>query len=207
MNKFLGLFFATLCVSAAAAAQDSPGMDSSSPYAFAISFNLPALAAAPPSTDSRGPRFGDYRWQAGFEYSYVRVSKDFFGKSASMNGINASLAYFLDDSFAIEGETTPTFGHSGGSGAHFLFYGGGVRIARRKGGRFEPWLHALVGGARFSPPTVPGTNSIAYEAGGGLDWSVYPQLSFRVQGDWIGTRLFNTTQNNIKTAVGIVIHF
>lgn len=182
-------------------------MNSFSPNVSTATFSLATPVAVPSSSDSRGPRFDGYHWQVGFGYGFVRISKDFFGKSLSMNGINASLAYFLDDSFAIEGETTPTFGHSNGVAANFLFYGGGLRVARRKGGRVEPWLHVLVGGARFAPPTVPGTNSIAYEAGGGVDWRAYPQLSFRVQGDWIGTRLFNTTQNNIKTAAGIVIHF
>jgi len=34
-----------------------------------------------------------------------------------------------------------------------------------------------------------------------------PQLSFRIQGDWVRTRLFSETQNNYQVAAGVVFHF
>lgn len=210
MHKGLALFGAMLFLAATTAAQDSPAAASSSAPPSGTPLSLPAAppVAAPGGAprSSRSRNLDNSSWQLGFGYSYTRFNKYISEKSVSENGINTSIAYFFDDSLAIEGETAPGFGNTGGQGSHFLFYGGGVRIADRNGRRFEPWAHALFGGARFYP-RVTGLDSIAYEVGGGVDWRISRQFSFRVQGDWIGTRFFNTSQDNIKVAPGIVFKF
>ncbi len=207
MHKALVLLGAMLCLAATAAAQDSPGDTSSSAPALGTSLSLFAPAPTPASRPSRSGVFANSSWQLGFGYSYVRFNKFIFGKSVSLNGINTSIAYYFNDWVAIEGEAAPTFGSTGGVGSKFLFYGGGVRIADRSGRRFEPWAHAIFGGARFFPKTAASVDSIAYEAGGGVDWRFSPQFSLRAQGDWVGTRLLQATQNSLKIAAGVVINF
>lgn len=210
VQKAIALLGAMLWIAAAAAAQDSPPQTSSSTPASGTSSSSSAAAQTPARASARSSRpekFDNYSWQLGFGYSYTRFNKFISGQTASEHGINTSIAYFFKDSFAIEGETSPGTGSVGGVSSKFIFYGGGVRLADRSGGRFAPWAHALFGGARFHPRTAAGLDSVAYEVGGGVDWRLYAQWSVRVQGDWIGTRLFNTSQNSIKIASGIVFHF
>ena len=207
MRKGLALWSAMLFLAATAAAQDAPGDAWSSAPVPGSSFSLLASASAPAARSSRPGPFERYSWQLGFGYSFVRFNQAFTGQSVSLNGINTSIAHYFNDWMAIEGEAAPTFGSTGGVGSKFLFYGAGVRIADRSGGRIEPWAHAILGGARFFPRAASGTDSVAYEAGGGVDWRTTQQFSFRVQGDWVGTRLFNATQNNLKIAGGFVFNF
>ena len=207
MRKGLALWSAMLFLATTAAAQDAPGDAWSSAPAPGSSFSLLAPASAPAARSSRPGPFERYSWQLGFGYSFVRFNQAFTGQSVSLNGINTSIAHYFNDWMAIEGEAAPTFGSTGGVGSKFLFYGAGVRIADRSGGRIEPWAHAILGGARFFPRAASGTDSVAYEVGGGVDWRTTQQFSFRMQGDWLGTRLFNTTQNSLKIAGGFVFNF
>ena len=209
MHKALALLGAMLVFAAAAAAQDSPDAASSATPAPGTSLSLfaPSATPGPGSGSSRSGPFDNYSLQLSFGYSFVRFNKYVSGQSVSLNGINTSLAYFVSESLGIEAEATPAFGSTGGVGSKFLFYGAGVRFAKRSGREFEPWAHALLGGARFFPQTASSIGSVAYEAGGGVDWRAYQQFSFRVQADWVGTRFFKTNQNTIKIAAGIVINF
>jgi hypothetical protein len=43
--------------------------------------------------------------------------------------------------------------------------------------------------------------------GGGIDYKLIPAVAWRLQGDYVQTRFFNTTQNNLQLATGIVIRF
>src|SRR5713226_6466816 len=168
MRKGLALWSAMLFLAATAAAQDAPGS----------SFSLFAPASAPAARSSRSGPFERYSWQLGFSYSFVRFNQAFTGNSVSLNGINTSIARYFNDWMAIEGEAAPTFGSTGGVGSKFLFYGAGVRIADRSGGRIEPWAHAILGGARFFPRAASGTDSVAYEAGGGRGLANHAAILF-----------------------------
>src|SRR6266568_6201964 len=145
MRKGLALWSAMLFLAAPSAAQDAPGDAWSSAPAPGSSFSLLAPASAPAARSSRPGPFERYSWQLGFGYSFVRFNQAFTGQSVSLNGINTSIAHYFNDWMAIEGEAAPTFGSTGGVGSKFLFYGAGVRIADRSGGRIEPWAHRAVG--------------------------------------------------------------
>jgi len=64
----------------------------------------------------------------------------------------------------------------------------------------------------YPSPTGPTTNanSLAYEAGGGMDISYTPRFSIRLlQADWVRTGLPNATnnvQNTLRVGIGVVIH-
>src|SRR5260370_13775041 len=91
---------------------------------------------------------------------------------------------------AIEGEAAPTFGSTGGVGSKFLFYGAGVRIADRSGGHIEPWAHAILGGGRFFSRAASGTDSVAYEVGGGAGLGGPQRLFFFLARARCGTPFF-----------------
>jgi opacity protein-like surface antigen len=174
---------------------------------------LPATTSiAEPAEPSPKPRFlyggrDDYRFQLGLGFTWTRFRSQQFNASAL--GLNTSLAYYTNDWFAIEGGLSTGFAPELPNGDHvkLLFYGVGPKIAWRQR-RWEPWLHALVGGVHEQPQTASGgKNAFAVQAGGGADYRINPRLSGRLQADWIRTSLFNTSQNNFQLTGGIVIHF
>jgi hypothetical protein len=40
-----------------------------------------------------------------------------------------------------------------------------------------------------------------------LDFRLAPVLGWRLQGDYLQTRLFNSTQNNVRLSTGLVLRF
>jgi hypothetical protein len=95
--------------------------------------------------------------------------------------------------------------------ANSLFVGGGLRLALRGRGRFEPWVHGLVGMERFrfsQTATAYGSNiTLGYIAGGGADYHLNPRTAIRLEGDYVGTHLFFANQAHWQIVAGIVFSF
>jgi len=74
--------------------------------------------------------------------------------------------------------------------------------------KFRPFAEALFGGAHVSANNGVGSDtSFATALGGGLDYKIIPLVAWRFQGDYVQTRFFGTTQNNVRVSTGIVVHF
>ena len=169
--------------------------------------------SAEPAAPSPKPRFvyggrDDYRWQLGVALAWFRFQSSVFNSNEF--GMKTTLSYFLNEWLGVEGSVTGAFGGSvaGGHDAKIAVYGGGPKIAWRRE-RWEPWLHAIFGGAHEGPQVaaVTGRNSTSLEAGGGADYRWNPHLSFRMEGDYVRTGFFHQTQTNFQLAGGAVIHF
>jgi hypothetical protein len=48
---------------------------------------------------------------------------------------------------------------------------------------------------------------LATALGGGIDYRLVKLVALRLEGDYITTRFFNTTQNNIRLSTGVVLRF
>ena len=185
------------------------GVSSAPPLKTAL---LAEPASAEPATPSPKPRFvyggrEDYRWQLGLSLAWVHFNSSQFNANAI--GVKTSVAYFLNEWLAVEGNVTGAFSPStiGANHAKVLIYGGGPKVAWRQN-RWEPWLHGIFGGAHEQPQTAAGSrNTYAIEAGGGADYRWNPHLSFRAEGNYIRTGFFGQSQNNFELAGGAVLHF
>jgi hypothetical protein len=159
------------------------------------------------------PRFyygnnDDYRFQLGVGYTYVRFRSIPF--NSNLSGFHTSLAYYLNDWFALEGNAVAAFGtRVFDATSKYLLYTGGGRIAWRDPKRkYEPWMHGLVGGLHMLPQTAAGgKNGFALQAGGGVDLRYNGRLSFRVEGDYVRSQLYSQSQNSFQFGGGAVIHF
>ena len=178
-----------------------------------LSTALPAEpASADPATPSPKPRFvyggrDDYRWQLGLSLAWVRFNSSQFNANAI--GVKTSVAYFLNEWLGVEGSVTTAFSPStvGANHVKVLIYGGGPKVAWRQK-RWEPWLHAIFGGAHEQPQTAGHSrNSYGILAGGGADYRWNPHLSFRAEGNYVRTGFFSQSQNNFELAGGAVLHF
>ncbi len=77
-------------------------------------------------------------------------------------------------------------------------------------GKFTPFAEVMVGAAHIhTGGTLPGPSntSFAYALGGGLDYRLFGPVAARVEGDYLRTKFFSSTQNNLRLAAGVVFRF
>jgi opacity protein-like surface antigen len=189
-------------------------VDTSASGSFNLSPATPATAepAPLPAAPAAKPKFvwgdrDDYRWQLGLGVEFLRFRSNVF--DASIVGVNTTINYYTNSWFAIEGNLVTAFGPPLVQDDHVKYFegAGGVRMGGRRA-QFEPWVHALVGGAHMQPQTAAGSRSaLTVTGGGGLDYRVNSRLSLRGEVDYIYSRFYSQTQNNFQAAVGVVFHF
>ena len=169
-------------------------------------------ASADPPAPSPKPNFvyggrDDYRWQLGLSLALVHFNSSVINANAI--GIKTSVAYFLNEWLGVEGNITAALSPTtiGTNHVKVALYGAGPKAAWRQR-RWEPWVHAIFGGAHLQPQTAAGSrNSYSMQVGGGADYRRNPHLSFRAQGDYVRTGFFGQSQNNFELAGGAVLHF
>jgi opacity protein-like surface antigen len=168
---------------------------------------VPATPAAKPKYVVFGDR-DDYRWQLGVGVDFVHFNSAVF--DSNMVGLNTTLTYFTNSWFGVEGSVITAFGgQTFNSPNHAKIFGGagGIRIGSRRA-RWEPFAHALAGGAHLQPETAYGSRtSVMALAGGGVDFRVHARLSLRGEADWLYTAYYNQNQNNLQIVGGVVFHF
>jgi len=77
-------------------------------------------------------------------------------------------------------------------------------------GKLTPFAEIMAGvghmntGGTFSGPS---DTSFASAVGGGIDYRVFHPIAVRVEGDYVTTRFFGDTQNNLRLSTGVVFHF
>jgi opacity protein-like surface antigen len=75
-------------------------------------------------------------------------------------------------------------------------------------GKVRPFAEALFGAGHVSANNGVGSDtSFATALGGGLDYKLIPLVAWRIQGDYLQTRFFGATQNNVRLSTGIVLRF
>jgi len=194
----------------------------------AISFLLLSSAvsswAGPCKEDSEAPGIfvpdrGCFSLGIGYQYQHFNV----FGSEFHNNGYSMDFGMHLVDlvtggdgrlTLGAEAAVNAGFGgHMNGNpslDAKSLFLGAGPRIALESTSRFQPWIHGLVGleHFRFTQSSTIGSNSgLGYMVGGGVDFKITPGISWRVQGDYVGTNFQSSLQSNYSTGTGIVLYF
>ncbi|HSY90468.1 MAG TPA: outer membrane beta-barrel protein [Candidatus Binatus sp.] len=78
-------------------------------------------------------------------------------------------------------------------------------------GKITPFGEFLVGLAHISSSGsgagFPSNTSFATAVGGGIDYKIFRPVALRVEGDYLRTNFFSTSQNNIRLSTGIVFRF
>jgi opacity protein-like surface antigen len=76
--------------------------------------------------------------------------------------------------------------------------------------KFTPFVEVMVGAAHMhTGGTLPGPSntSFATAIGGGLDYRLLGPVAARVEGDYLRTTFFSSTQNNFRLSAGVAFHF
>ena len=147
-----------------------------------------------------------YRWELGVGFTYVKFRSPAI--NTGMLGLNTSVTYFAKNWLGVEGNITAAFGGTIFMNEREKYAGftGGPKIAVPKQG-WEPWVHVLVGMGRVNPQLAGvSRNGFAVQMGGGADIALRGPFAARVEGDWVHTQLFKSSQNNFQMVAGIVLH-
>ena len=192
MRKLLLLCGTILCLSITAAAQDATA---------SFDANGPATEPAAPVSfhvQDRTP------WQLGVGYQYQHFKP--VGQTIHTNGYHVDITRFFNNWIGVEGTAIMGFGSSSTNvKTKSLFIGGGPHAAINEHGRFEPWVHGLIGLEHIR--TALGTSGLGFMGGGGVDFKIGPRLYWRVQGDFIGTRFKGFMQSGYAIGTGVVLNF
>ncbi|HET9401067.1 MAG TPA: hypothetical protein VFO34_08955 [Candidatus Acidoferrales bacterium] len=200
MRKFAFCCAFTLLCVAAVSAQESP--------------SVTAVAAPQSGASDKAYSTEQFRWQLGFGYQFQKF--DIGGASANQRlGTTTSVTYYFrqDWGWALEGIVTTGFSRNSPAGLdyHTIVYAAGAKYPFRRKGRYEPWVHALLGGAyvRHSQ-TISGPSSgkgLGTIVGGGVDIPIGSRFAARGETDFVGTRTFGAFQKSISISGGIVLYF
>ena len=166
---------------------------------------LPSAAPAEPPQGVYGV-LQNYEWQVYGGYAFLRFY-ELPNTILNMNGFDVSVAYYYRGGWiAAEGAIVGAFGSQSSKFAQGM---GGAKLRWSKPRAVELWVHGLVGGAHQAPQTPYGSQTaFGFEGGGGLDINAHHRrISYRVEGDVIGTRFFGTYQYSPMMTVGVVYKF
>jgi hypothetical protein len=148
------------------------------------------------------------RWQLAFGPSFVRFRSGVFNASAV--GTYTSVAWSKSEWLSAEGQIVTGFAPVIYPNEHvkYVSYAGGIKLGSHKS-LWEPFAHALIGGAHEQPqtPGAGGRNSYMIEAGGGVDYRFWSRMSLRGEADYVRTAFFKGSQNNLQATVAAVFHF
>ena len=145
----------------------------------------------------------------GYQYLHLGGS----GTDVNANGWNASLTGNFTKSFGVTADFSGAYKTISGVDTKVYSYAGGPVVNLNSGGKVNPFVHALFGGAHASA-SLSGVGSASQNGftmmfGGGADVKVNPILAVRViQADWVYYRFSgNSESHNVRISTGIVFRF
>ena len=74
-------------------------------------------------------------------------------------------------------------------------------------GKFRPFAELEFGIGHMNTNSFGSDTSFATALGGGLDYRIFRPLAWRIQGDYVTTRFFHTSQSDVRLSTGIVFRF
>ena len=135
-------------------------------------------------------------------YSYLH---GFSSGSSGINGAEGAASWNFNDRFAADFDVSGYHESAGGATGNSYFYLAGPRL------NFGPlFVHGLVGGAHSNASALgisASGSSLGAALGGGFQWKIGKNISFRTGADYVLTNYGSTTQNSARVSVGLVFGF
>ena len=189
----------------------------------AVLFSSAFITAAAAQIPTSGNVFVGYSYLSSDLNSKLTTKDVSFGNRASLNGWNGSLEGKVLPFVGIVADLSGHYGSEnlpapcGGLGSgcagnqkakmYSVIFGPRLSVPI---GKFTPFAEALFGASHISGSASGFSNSntsFAEAFGGGLDYRIIHGLGFRFEGDFLQTRFFSNTQNNVRISTGLVLHF
>jgi hypothetical protein len=87
---------------------------------------------------------------------------------------------------------------------HNVLFGPRVSVSV---GKLRPFAEFMFGVGHVNANAAGSDTSFATSLGGGVDYKIIRPIAWRFEGDYVTTRFFGTTQNNVQLSTGIVLRF
>jgi hypothetical protein len=151
------------------------------------------------------------RWEVLGGYSFMRMDSPSLGFSdySYVNGFIVGGAWNINRTWSITANLT---GHYGDQLKLYNYMAGPQYSWRKEKSRFI--FYGLFGKAEntvdITTPTRTSFKSVgrAFAGGAGYELDLTPRFTYRVvQADYLNTKTFGSTQNDVRVSTGIVIHF
>lgn len=138
------------------------------------------------------------------------------------NGWDGAATFNFSKHLGVTGDFGGGYATIGGASSHIYTYTGGPVLSLDAGGKINPFVHALFGGAHASASESSvsiSENGFTTMFGGGVDVKVNRAIAVRlIQADWLYYHFGSNTvdgvtipsvgqSNNVRIATGIVIRF
>ncbi len=162
-----------------------------------ILFGLPLLVAA--QETPKVEVFG------GYQFTHIA--------GENFNGWNASVTGNANKWLGIAGDFSGSYKSISGVSVNVYSYTFGPVISLNHNGKFNPFVHALFGGAHLGASLAGvgsgGTTGFTMMAGGGADAKLSPHLAVRIfQADWVYYRFQGVGgSDNVRLSTGLVFRF
>lgn len=137
-------------------------------------------------------------------YSYNRLDLG-NGTHANLNGWIGSAELKIFPFIGIVGDVSGHYGAPNGMKTQEYNFLAGPRLSLSLG-KTRLFIHALAGGARMSTSIAgfsDSDTSFAYAGGAGFEHKL-SIFRWRLQGDYVHTRLFGTKEGDIRLSTGLV---
>ncbi|MGB9072131.1 MAG: outer membrane beta-barrel protein [Terriglobales bacterium] len=145
----------------------------------------------------------------GYQFTHTNI----IGTGLNFNGWNASVTGNVNKWFGVAGDFSGNYHSETGGSLKVYSYTFGPVISLNHGGKLNPFVHALFGGAHANL-SVNGagsasTNGFSMMMGGGADAKVSSHLAVRlIQADWVYYRFEGVGESkNVRVSTGIVFRF
>lgn len=143
-------------------------------------------------------------------YQYLHLGN---GADINANGWNASLTGNFNSWFGVAADFNGAYKTISGVDAKVYSYAGGPVVNLNSGGKVNPFVHALFGGAHASASLSgvgsDSANGFTMMLGGGADVKLNQLLAVRlIQADWVYYRFSGDSEShNVRISTGIVLRF
>jgi len=151
-----------------------------------------------------------------FGYSYNNASLSSLGRS-NLSGWTASLEGRIFPHVGMVADFSQGFGSNGATfdcpnggcpsmsiHEYNMLFGPRVSFST---GKLRPFAEVLFGAGHVGTNLAGSNTSFATGLGGGIDYRIVRPIALRFEGDYLQTRFFSATQNNVRLSTGIVFRF
>jgi opacity protein-like surface antigen len=186
---------------------------------FAV-FALLAITGIPTLAQERGEETPLLEGNAG--YTFLRWQNPPAAQppsSTNYNGFNVGAAYNFTDWLGLALDVSGTYNTSQGVQTDIYTYQAGPRIYPLHHHRLSPYVQGLIGAGTFHFPVLvgPTETKLAFEIGGGVDYTLWKMIALRGEADYQWTQFLHgearelippvpaNDQNNFKFAASLVV--
>ena len=144
----------------------------------------------------------------GYQFTHIGGSD-----GLNLNGWNASVTGNVNKWFGVAADFSGSYHTESGGSLKVYSYTFGPVFSMNHQGTFNPFVHALFGGAHASASLTgvgsAATNGFTMAMGGGADAKVNPHFAVRLfQADWVYYRFEGVGESkNARVSTGVVFRF